>query len=98
VTGAERDAKVEALLLDGLHALESVLVERGHVVVRELLTPGGLLADDSAASQLEIEAAGIGVTGDQEELLLETDVGDDTLGVVSEVLQQADTLARDSLA
>ena len=53
----------------------------------------GVLAHDSAASHLEIEAAGEGVAGDEEELLLETDVGLDALDVVANVLEEARALA-----
>ena len=52
----------------------------------------GVLAHDSAASHLEIKAAGEGVAGDEEELLLEADVGLDALDVVADVLEEARAL------
>jgi hypothetical protein len=40
VAGVERDAHLEALVLHLLHALEGHGVERGHVVVAQLLQEG----------------------------------------------------------
>ena len=81
VAGLEGDSHLPALLLDLLHAGEG----RGghgrgsHVVVAHLLPAGGVLAHDGAAGHLKIQATEVGIAGDEEELLLQSNVGNETL-------------------
>mmetsp|Transcript_31361 Transcript_31361/g.70476 ORF Transcript_31361/g.70476 Transcript_31361/m.70476 type:complete len:325 (-) Transcript_31361:87-1061(-) len=90
VAGLERDPQLEALVLDLLHALEHrpALVERGHVVVAHFLAARGVLAHDGSAGELEVGAAEVSLTGDEEDLLLEPKVRVQARGLVPEQPEQ----------
>ena len=77
VAGLEGDAKSVALLLDLLHAGKggSGRGERGHVVVAHFLAAGSVLTNNGAAGELEVRTLVVGLAGDEENLLLETNVG-----------------------
>ena len=95
VAGLEGDTELEALVLDLLHAGEGGggRGEGGHVVIAHLLTAGGVLAHDGAAGELKIGALVVGLTGDEEDLLLQTDVGTKAVrDVEAKVLQEAAAL------
>mmetsp|Transcript_2670 Transcript_2670/g.5963 ORF Transcript_2670/g.5963 Transcript_2670/m.5963 type:complete len:486 (-) Transcript_2670:252-1709(-) len=98
VPGAEGDPKLEALFLDGLHALERNLVGGGHVVIAHFLPTGGLLPNHRPPRELKVHAAGVGGAGDKEELLLKADVGHHARGRVPQVLQEPLALPGERLA
>lgn len=77
VTSLERDAHLEALLLDLAHALKRRRRsgDRGHVVVAHLLATGRELTGDGTAGELKIRAAVEGVARNQEDFLFQTNVG-----------------------
>mmetsp|Transcript_23038 Transcript_23038/g.45947 ORF Transcript_23038/g.45947 Transcript_23038/m.45947 type:complete len:682 (+) Transcript_23038:130-2175(+) len=99
VAGLEGDSHLPALSLHLLHGLEGGLGsgEGGHVVVAHLLSPGGVLAHDGAAGHLEVHAAEVLVAGDEEDLLLKSDVGDEGLGVVAHELEEPAALLVEGL-
>ena len=82
-------------MLDLLHALERGLVERRHVVVRELLAARRRAAHDRAAGHLEVGALVVGLARDEEELLLEADVGLDARDRPAELAHQLLARLRD---
>jgi len=95
VAGLEGNAKLEALVLDLLHACKggSGRGEGGHVVIAHLLSTGCVLAHDGATGELEVGALIVSLTGDEEDLLLQTDVGTKAVGdVEAKVLQKAAAL------
>mmetsp|Transcript_13972 Transcript_13972/g.25270 ORF Transcript_13972/g.25270 Transcript_13972/m.25270 type:complete len:322 (+) Transcript_13972:887-1852(+) len=75
----ERDADAPALVLHLLHAGQCGIGQRGrgHVVIAHLLSPGCVPPDDGASRHLQIGTTVVLIARDQEEFLLEADVGDD---------------------
>mmetsp|Transcript_1538 Transcript_1538/g.2196 ORF Transcript_1538/g.2196 Transcript_1538/m.2196 type:complete len:202 (-) Transcript_1538:646-1251(-) len=92
VAGDEGDSNLEALLLNLLHGVHSGTssVDGSHVVVGSLLPAGRQLAHDGAASHLEIKSAKVSLTGDEEELLLQSNVVHHTGDGDSQVLEETD--------
>ena len=66
-------------------------------MVAHLLAARGVLTDDRPPGHLEVGAAEVLVPGDEEDLLLEADVGDDLLDVVAEEGKEALSLGVESL-
>mmetsp|Transcript_6182 Transcript_6182/g.7088 ORF Transcript_6182/g.7088 Transcript_6182/m.7088 type:complete len:451 (-) Transcript_6182:350-1702(-) len=99
VTGKERNAELEALLLNVLEALERTVAteHRCHIMIASLLTTSRKLAEDGTSSHLQIGTLEICVTGNEEELLFETDVDHKTAGLVSHKLEETSTLVRKRL-
>mmetsp|Transcript_60321 Transcript_60321/g.127736 ORF Transcript_60321/g.127736 Transcript_60321/m.127736 type:complete len:387 (+) Transcript_60321:1316-2476(+) len=99
VAGLERDAHLEALMLNFLHALQHWLrfVNGGHVVIAELLTTGRQATHDRAASHLQVRALVELVPRNEEELLLQTDVDDHRLDADAESAEEADARFREGL-
>ena len=100
VAGLEWDSEPPALVLDLLHASKGGVGQtgRGHVVVTHLLPTWRVAADDGSTGQLQVGAAVILVAGNEEELLLQANVGDHLLGadVKPEVLKKAFAMLRQS--
>mmetsp|Transcript_51832 Transcript_51832/g.155565 ORF Transcript_51832/g.155565 Transcript_51832/m.155565 type:complete len:661 (+) Transcript_51832:433-2415(+) len=95
VTRLEGDAHLPRLVLNLLHASEGRggAGEGGHVVIAHLLTAGGILANDGPAGHLKVGPLVVGLAGDEEDLLLESNVGADSLAplarhVESEVMEE----------
>ena len=94
MAGLERNAELVALVLDLLHAREDGLgrVDRRHVVGASLLVLGRVSSEDGAAAHLKIGALVVCGGGDEEQLLLEADVGQHAGDVVAEELEEAGAL------
>mmetsp|Transcript_31993 Transcript_31993/g.83717 ORF Transcript_31993/g.83717 Transcript_31993/m.83717 type:complete len:601 (-) Transcript_31993:504-2306(-) len=89
VARLEGAAHLEALVHDLLHTGKGDLVERRHVVVAHLLAAGGRAAHDGAAGHLQVRTLVVRRARDEEELLLQADVGDDAVDLPSEELHEA---------
>ena len=94
MAGLERNAELVALLLNFLHAREDRLgrVDRRHVVGASLLVLGRVRSENGAAAHLEIGALVVCGGGNEEQLLLEADVGEHAGDVVAEELEEAGAL------
>ena len=77
VTGLQRNAKLEALLLDLTHALEGGggAGDRSHVAIAHLLATRRHRTGDGTAGELKIRAAVERVSRNQEDFLFQTNVG-----------------------
>mmetsp|Transcript_42136 Transcript_42136/g.103897 ORF Transcript_42136/g.103897 Transcript_42136/m.103897 type:complete len:704 (-) Transcript_42136:81-2192(-) len=94
VAGAQGDAHLKRLALHVLDRVNGGLRqrERGHVVVAHLLPAGGVAPEHGASRHHQVEALHVRLAGDQEELLLEADVGLDARHVVAEGLKKTRAL------
>mmetsp|Transcript_10582 Transcript_10582/g.23936 ORF Transcript_10582/g.23936 Transcript_10582/m.23936 type:complete len:709 (-) Transcript_10582:88-2214(-) len=94
VTRLERDAELEALVLDLAHRLERGRGRRrrSHVVVGHLLAARGERAHDRSARQLQVGAHVVLLAGHEEELLLKSDVVHHARALDAELLHEARAL------
>mmetsp|Transcript_37043 Transcript_37043/g.76989 ORF Transcript_37043/g.76989 Transcript_37043/m.76989 type:complete len:459 (-) Transcript_37043:485-1861(-) len=80
MTGLEGNSHLPAFILNFLHASQSTgrSGEGGHVVITHFLSTRGVLSDKSTSSQLKIGAAVEVLTFNEEDLLFETNVGNNS--------------------
>mmetsp|Transcript_7713 Transcript_7713/g.12515 ORF Transcript_7713/g.12515 Transcript_7713/m.12515 type:complete len:352 (-) Transcript_7713:31-1086(-) len=89
----KRNSHFEALVLDLLHTFKSGSMggKRCHVVIAHFLVTGGKLAHNGTSSELKIRTTVVLITGDEENLLLESNIGLKTtsgLSIVTQVLKK----------
>jgi hypothetical protein len=63
-------------------------------MVTHFLSTRSILASECATSELQISSLQVGLPGDEEEFLLEADVGVDTVYLVSKMTQQTRAFTR----
>mmetsp|Transcript_10519 Transcript_10519/g.20884 ORF Transcript_10519/g.20884 Transcript_10519/m.20884 type:complete len:217 (+) Transcript_10519:1111-1761(+) len=100
VPGTKRNSKLEALALDLGHASKGRRSDRrrSHVVVAHFLATRSILTNDGASGHLKVNALQVDVTWDKEDLLLQTDVGLQSLNFVAHEFEEASTLTVESVS
>jgi hypothetical protein len=99
VAGLDRDTDLHQLVFGLRDGSKDTGGDLTKVVVLELLVLGGRNTDQSTASDLQVGAELVQVAVDQEELLLSTQGGEDTLGLgVAEDSQESDGSDGESLS